>query len=653
MSNNHHIKKMTQELERRIQRNPLLNIDTFIIPSPYIKDKAISIDREHSYVWLEEGELLGYMLAYSNVKKNHYLIYKQVTSPFGRGRGIGTSFIEHLSSQIPKGSVIYLFVWEKQIDTLEFFCNKGFSQVETIVYRNLVYHYLEAGKKDIVIQTDGKSRNKGIEEDIGKTRHDARKTLRLLSNMVEMLSVENGERIIEDINRESTTLINMLNSFRDTMQITHKVNLKELLLERIVSYIEGSSVPCKLELSLMSDRSEVRGYYVTLGRALINLVSNALDAIRESGREGLIRIKLYQEDNFQYLEICDNGIGISPDMLKVDDRNIPSFVGKTTKKTNAGEGLGTQQIYTTFGSQNIEVKPGKNHGTIWKIRFEKVVPGMDKVLVQLERRFYEFQDLWEELPISENIDRTEIIAYIWQLRKLEIFLFDIILQFSKYNNIRNIFRTVLSFLQGRISKADLKDSIDDLPSDFSSLNQWLYESALEINRRQVAIKVNLDKDAFRGALFKSYGQAYENVIIFTLDPQTGNFLATDRKLAEHLDFAPYLGKDKEDLLRGEFIGDMNNDDNPIHFGVWTISSDEDLMNKLKLMRQGARKLIEIGIHKNKKLAFYQTTYIRHTHDIDTYACSTFKEFANLDDEGLRKFIRVADDEIMDFMMLID
>ena len=29
-------------------------------------------------------------------------------------------------------------------------------------------------------------------------------------------------------------------------------------------------------------------------------------------------------------------------------------------------------------------------------------------------------------------------------------------------------------------------------------------------------------------------------MIFTLDPESGEFFATDRKFAEHLDFVPYL-----------------------------------------------------------------------------------------------------------------
>ena len=98
---------------------------------------------------------------------------------------------------------------------------------------------------------------------------------------------------------------------------------------------------------------------------------------------------------------------------------------------------------------------------------------------------------------------------------------------------------------------------------------------------------------------------------------------------------------------------MNNDSQAIFLGVWSIESREDLMEKLKLIRQGARKLLEIGIHKDKKLALYQTTYVRHTEDIDIDISCTFEKMANCSDEELKQFIRQADDEFQDFFSAAD
>lgn len=648
------ITPLTEELERRVQRNPLLNIDTFIIPSPYIQDDRLKKDREYSYVWMEEGEILGFMLVYSDRERNKMLIYKLVTSPFGRGRGIGTTLIEHLGRVVPQGCMIYLYVWEKQADTLEFFHKKGFRPGEPLVYRNLVYHYLSASKEDIRPRNREQLENtRGrLQEDIGKTRHDARKTLKLLSHMVDMLSAENGDRIIEDINRETTSMINTLNSFRDTMEITHTVNLKEMILDRILPYVEASSIPCELNLHLSKHTAIVQGFYVHIGRALINLVSNALDAIKEKGDPGKIWITLSGEDGNIVLTFRDNGVGIPGSMLELNEEGIPHFVGKTTKTVH-GEGIGTQQIFSTFGPGNIKVDSREGEYTCWKISFNQVIPGQDKRTRMLERQFHEFFDLQEKLKLTAETARNDAISYIWQLRKMEIFLFDLIFQFSKYNNIRMIYRGILSYIEGRSNREEMEKRVDDCQVENPQVYHWVKTTAIEIRRRKEQMVKVLDMDNFQGALFKSYGQSYNNVIIFTLDPETGNFLATDRKLAEHVDFATYLGKEKDQLLRGEFIGDMNNDEKPISFGVWSIKSREDLMTKLKLIRKGAQCLVQKGLHKQKRLAFYQTTYIRFSEDINTDASSTFGEFSRMSDKELEKFIRVADDEFSHLLAAMD
>ena len=654
MSQYHHIRPLTQDIEDQVLQNPLLNIDTFIIPSPYIQDPEISKDREYSAVWIDEGEILGYMIVYSDRGKKKFLIYKIVTSPFGRGRGIGTSFIENLSRSIPEKARVYVYIWEKQIDTIEFFHSKGFLSEDPIVYRNLIYNHLYAEKEEILIRSSAEEKDfQKSDEEIGKTRHDARKILRLMSSMVDMLSVDNGDRIIEDINRETTSLINMLNTFRDSMQIVHKVNIQEVILDRIVPYVEASTIPCELHLKLSSRMPMVRGYYMDMGRALINMVSNSLESISETGRRGVIEISISRKEDMVHLMLKDNGEGISPEKLEKNPEGIPAFVGVTTKGKKTGEGLGTRQIYSTFGSENIHIESIVGEGTTWKITLTKVSGPLDKWYIQMDRRLNEFKILWEEPVRNNDAERTDYIASIWQLRKMEIFLFDLILKFSKFHNIRTIYRAVLSYLQGAVDRTAFSSEVETYRCEYDTMRQWLLEIADAIKERRDKLFSAIERKDYLGALFKSYGQALENVIIFTLNPETGDFLATDRKLAEHLDFVPYLNSDKNQCLRGEFLGDINNDSQPIFLGVWSIESHKDLMEKLTLIRQGARKLLEIGIHRTKKLSLYQTTYVRHSEDINTDISCTFEEMAACSDECLAGYIRQADDEFQDFFSAAD
>ena len=648
------IRPLTPELERSIQRNPLLNIDTFVIPSPYIGEVRIEKDLGHSYVWIEEGELLGYVLVYSDRAHGSFMIYKLVTSPFVRGRGIGTALAYHLFRTIPAKATAYLYVWEKQTDTLEFFLNKGFRLGETVVYRNLVYHHLSARRSEILRKAEAEQPAAGAaSEEIGRTRHDARKTIRLLADMVDKLSLENCGRLIEDINRETRSLVNTLNAFRDSMSRVHEVNITELVMDRIAPYVGASPVPCELRLKLQAAGEMVLGNYISYSRAFVNIVSNALEAIAESGRDGILEIKIAEEDGTPYVRFRDNGVGMSPEQLRTDAEGVPAFVGRTTKARRSGEGLGTVQIFSAFGPENITVTSRPGGGTTWKIRFRKPTSRSERWFVRLERRFNEFIRLTEVQELTSETPRADVISFVWQTRKIEIFLFDLILQFSARQNIRTIFRTVLSYLMGDIDEPAMREYVEGLRVERERMKEWLLRTATVIRHRWDATTAILAFHDVRGATLKSYGQAMENVIIFTMNPETGAILATDRKLAEHLDFAPYLGADREHLLRGEFIGDLNNDSQPIHLGVWTVESDDDLLAKLRLIRAGARKLLEIGVHVGKKLAFYQTTHVRHTRDINSDAVTTFDSFAALPDSDLLRFTRDTQDEMQGFVNLRD
>src|SRR6266496_3428722 len=145
-----YIRRLNSVYEERIRKIPFLNIDSVLIPSPYIKDNTLDIDYEHSYVWDEEGELLGYLLIYSNPEKSKFHLYKQVTSPFGRGKGIGSAFIEKLAGSIQPDAQIYLYVWEKLISSIEFFRSSGFSFQEVVVYRKMRYNLMAARAADLL-----------------------------------------------------------------------------------------------------------------------------------------------------------------------------------------------------------------------------------------------------------------------------------------------------------------------------------------------------------------------------------------------------------------------------------------------------------------------------------------------------------------------
>ncbi|MDD2367200.1 MAG: GNAT family N-acetyltransferase [Desulfuromonadaceae bacterium] len=641
-----YIKKLTPEYEKAITHLPLLNIDSLLIPSPYILDKAIDIDYEHSFVWEEKGEILGYLMVYATPDRKKFHIYRQVTSPFGKGKGIGTAFVRYLAHTVSPDAHIYLYVWEKLISSIDFFRSKGFCIEDLIVYRKMKFHLMSvtAGTlREKVVKT--KPAEVSIVEELSNVRHDVKKSLRVLFDMIAMMSVDNFSKVAEDINRETRVLLNTLNMYEDTTHLSHKVSLNELITERVMPFVEAVDSSCEVRLILKNRISPVNGSYISFSRALINIVSNALDAIKSAGRKGLLEFVLEQHGDTVTLAITDNGIGIAPERLVRGEDNIPLFVGKSTKGAIGGEGIGTRQTYNTFGAERISVESSVGEFTRWTITMKKSSTRDSTLLADLGSRYLRFIKSTQTIQPNEESSRDEIVAFIWQLRQMELFSYDLIYHFSRYNNVRDIFQSVMLYRFGGASFTLLKDEVRRCRVENPAIGSWLLGMVSRISRNETYIAQNLSFQDYKGVLFQSYSQSVGRTMIFTLDPESGNFLMTDRKFAEHLDFVPYLSSDKDHLLRGELVGDVRNVNSPIYIGVWKVKDLSDIHRKLQLIRRGAGQLLEMGLEREKRIAFYATTYNSSDYEIDTLKTVTLGEMAGLQDEELGRFIRQADNEM--------
>jgi len=645
-SNFPYIKRLNQEYEDIIRQSTFLNIDSLLIPSPYVLDKTIDIDYEHSLVWDEEGELLGYLLVYATPDRKKFHIYKQVTSPFGRGKGIGSAFLEYLAHTVAADSRIYLFVWERLISSIEFFQSKGLVIEDLIVYRKMKFHQMSATAEAIrhaIALT--KDKDYTVVEELGKVRHDAKKSLKVLYDMASMLSVDNFNKVTEDINRETTALVNTLNTYEDKIKVFHTVSIKELIIERLIPYIEAATIPCEIRLNLESRIPAVMGNYMNYSRALINIVSNALDAIRISGRQGVIEFTLREKDDAVVLTIQDNGVGIAEDKLKKGPDKVPLFVGKTTKEGAIGEGIGTRQIFATFGAGNIEVESQWQEFTRWTVTLKKGTQKDASLLTNLGSRYIRFIKSTQKIEITSESSRSEIAIFIWQLRQMELFSYDLAYQFSKYNNVRDIYQNILLYRYGGRSFEQLKAELRQCRVDHYVIGSWLLGMLSRIHRNETWLAQNIPFDDFKDELLQSYGQAIDRTMIFTLDPDNGRFFATDRRFAEHLDFVPYLGRERDQLIRGEFIGDLKNITNPIVMGVWLVKDHQDLHDKLLQLRKGARQLLAMGLSREKRLAFYATTYNHTDRDVDIFKTITLHEMATIPEYDFDQLTREVDNEM--------
>lgn len=640
---------LTPELEERIKRISALNIDPYIIPSPYIRHRNLVKDYRHSYAWNAQGEILGYLQVYSDPEREVYHLYRQVTSPFGRGRGIGTAFLEALAADLPDTAVVYLYVWEKQVDSIDFFRSRGFATLEQLVYRHQSFCLMEATARDIREHLHSEAAKMLTEQEaIGKVRHDARKYLQLLLDMVNMLSVDNCSQIIESINRESNSLVNLLNDYGDRIKPEHRISLRDLIIERVIPYIEASAVPCEINLRLQNRIPTILAHYVDVGRALINLAANALDAIQAVDRKGIIDINLKEEGDKVILRMRDNGQGMKPERLELDEEGIPVFVGRTTKGIEAGEGFGTKQIFSTFGAKNIQVTSEYGVFTEWRISLTRSTVEKTTTLSELEDRFLRLIESTGP-DIDAHASPAQIRGFIRHARELELLSYDLVSQFSMYSNIRDIYRSILAYLYGGKGDAYMEAELNAYRTDTPALRSHLLAVLRRVRHNNELLARYASSPEYAHDLFASYGRDDRYTIIFTMDPETGRFYCTERKLAEHFDLVPYMGKDRDELLRGEINGNALNPEDPLILGVWSTKDRADLIERLTLIREGARRLLEMGVNPKKRLGFYNTTYNTHDEKIDSYKKTTIHDMAGVSDNELPAFIISNDDELSGYI----
>lgn len=103
----------------------------------------------------------------------------------------------------------------------------------------------------------------------------------------------------------------------------------------------------------------------SINQVLLNLILNAVHAIKEASLEGILTLKTFGRDGYIYCEITDNGIGIP----KANFEHIftPFF---TTKPVGMGTGLGLSIAYDIIVNKHggrIEVESELGKGTTFTV----------------------------------------------------------------------------------------------------------------------------------------------------------------------------------------------------------------------------------------------------------------------------------------------
>ena len=238
-------------------------------------------------------------------------------------------------------------------------------------------HGMEQLLERMESQLDVASRLAAISRITGGVAHEIKNPLNAISLHLDLLRarLDGGEgeltSEIDILSKEVRRLDRVVKTFLDFSRPVD-VRLVEVDLSALVHEVAALMTPqarlLQVELDFDAPSGEVmqiRGDADMLKQAVLNLVTNALDAMKEGGH---LRMSMTRNCDSVILEVADNGPGIPPEM-----REKVFQLYFTTKP--AGSGIGLAMTYRAVQLHNgtIDFFSEDGRGTTFRLAFPAVV----------------------------------------------------------------------------------------------------------------------------------------------------------------------------------------------------------------------------------------------------------------------------------------
>ena len=205
----------------------------------------------------------------------------------------------------------------------------------------------------------------------------------LLLQLPEDSPLRNPISVIKKSGEKAAAVVqDLLTLARRGVVVTEVVNLNEVISDYIASpvyhrlkeYYPGIKLETNIEAGLLN----IQGSFSHLSKTVMNLVSNAIEAMPDGGTIVISTKNQYidkpikgyddvKEGDYTVLTVSDNGIGISPsDMERIFE---PFYTNK--KMSRSGTGLGMTVVWGTVKDHNgyIDVQSTEGVGTIFTLYF--------------------------------------------------------------------------------------------------------------------------------------------------------------------------------------------------------------------------------------------------------------------------------------------
>jgi two-component system nitrogen regulation sensor histidine kinase NtrY len=162
-------------------------------------------------------------------------------------------------------------------------------------------------------------------------------------------------------------LLDFVDKYRSLTSLP-KPNLSKFSIDRLFQKCKilmesNISINIKISASVYPEDISLVADYAQVEQILINLIKNAIEAL--SGKKhGTIHLKAFYADGSILIQVKDNGIGISGDII--EDIFVPFF---TTKENGSGIGLSLSKQIMQNHDGTISVNSAPNKGSEFTLKF--------------------------------------------------------------------------------------------------------------------------------------------------------------------------------------------------------------------------------------------------------------------------------------------
>jgi two-component system, NtrC family, nitrogen regulation sensor histidine kinase NtrY len=181
--------------------------------------------------------------------------------------------------------------------------------------------------------------------------------------------LEDLELGIDTIKRRSEGLLKFTESYRSLNKIT-KLDLNKILVRNLFESLNSLMRPSlekkhiELEIILRDPALAVEADLNLIEQVLINLVVNAIEAVKERETPKITLSAETQPNNKIWVKVTDNGMGMPPELI--DKIFIPFF---STRKSGSGVGLSLCKQIMLLHKGNIQVQSASGVGSTFILQF--------------------------------------------------------------------------------------------------------------------------------------------------------------------------------------------------------------------------------------------------------------------------------------------